>query len=113
MKHLNPIRHFILNHEIFGAIQMLEKEAVPEVRDALSTIKENYSFLSGYFVSGGDDPERARLLDEMRVTLEGVRYRNQLLKIGKYSYFVPSHHLDVEREASPVLALVQLSLIHI
>ena len=108
MKHLNPIRHFILNHEIFGAIQMLEKEAVPEVRDALSTIKENYSFLSGYFVSGGDDPERARLLDEMRVTLEGVRYRNELLKIGKYSYFVPSHHLDVEREASPVLALVQM-----
>lgn len=108
MRHLSPTRHFILNHEIFGAIQMLEKEAVPEVRDALSTIKENYSFLSRYFISGGDDPERARLLDDMRLALDGLRYRNELLRIGKYSYFVPSHHLDMEGEASPLLALVQM-----
>lgn len=108
MRHLSPIRHFILNHEIFGAIQLLEKEAVPEVRDALSTIKENYSLLSQYFVSGGDDPERTRLLDDMRLTLDGLCYRNVLLKIGKYGYFVPSHHLDMEGETSPVLTLVQM-----
>ena len=108
MRHQNPIRHFILNHEIFGAIQLLEKEVVPEVRDALSTIKENYALLSRYFISGGDDPERTRLLGEMRLALEDLRYRNELLRIGKYGYFVPSHHLDVEREASPVLTLVQM-----
>lgn len=97
----------ILDHEIFGAIESIEKEAVPEIRDALSMIKKNYTFLSEYFVNGGNDPERSRLLSEMSKSLAILRYKNEILKRGKYGYSEPSHHVNVDGETSPIMALIQ------
>ncbi|MDO4771317.1 lipopolysaccharide assembly protein LapB [Porphyromonas sp.] len=105
---LHTALDFILDYRLLDGMTTLEGCALPEIKDHLETIRDNYTYLSDYFVKGVDDPQRSHILEDMRKSLAQLVYRNEVIRLSKYAYYVPSHHIPVEGDASPILSLIKM-----
>lgn len=102
-----PLR-LAIDYNILGAIQELEQSIHPEVSDALSVLKEHYAYLLDYYAKGGDDPERSRLLEEMRHSIASLCCRHAVKEIVGAGYVVPTHHLSEMEGGFSILSLTAL-----